>query len=214
MVTTYIILPFVVAKRGGKLVPCPPQKAKDATRAIAAAERMAGQYAGLVVLEESSDPEQDIYAEPRLLRSIGNVPTEMIEAPRGLTSPRPSSLDLQHQDRSERRVHIAAISISSPAPLPLLARAVRAGFPSPADDFVEEEIDLKRLLVTNRAATFLVGSPATAWSARAFSTATSPSSTARVSTPAWSINDGRLSDLRRQRLHGPAHCRARRRTRS
>ncbi len=53
-------------------------------------------------------------------------------------------------------MHIAAISFSMPAPLPLLARAVRAGFPSPADDFVEEEIDLQRLLVTNRAATFLV----------------------------------------------------------
>ena len=80
LVTTYIILPFVVAKRGGKLVPCPPQKAKDATRAIAAAERMAGQYAGIVVLEECSDPEQDIYAEPRLLRSIGTVPAEMVES--------------------------------------------------------------------------------------------------------------------------------------
>ena len=36
--------------------------------------------AGLVVLEESSDPERDIYAEPRLLHFIGNVPAEMIEA--------------------------------------------------------------------------------------------------------------------------------------
>ena len=80
MVTTYIILPFVIGKRGGKLVPGTPQKAKDAVRAVAAAERMAGQYAGLVVLEESSDPEQDIYAEPRLLRAIGSVPDEMIEA--------------------------------------------------------------------------------------------------------------------------------------
>ena len=80
MVTNYIILPFVVAKRGGRLVPGIPQKAKDATRAIAAAERMAGRYAGLVVLEESSDPERDIYAEPRLLRAIGNVPAEMIES--------------------------------------------------------------------------------------------------------------------------------------
>ena len=53
-------------------------------------------------------------------------------------------------------MQIAAISFSMPAPLPLLARAVRAGFPSPADDFIEEEIDLQRLLVTNRAATFLV----------------------------------------------------------
>ena len=53
-------------------------------------------------------------------------------------------------------MHIAAISFSSPVPLPLLGRAVRAGFPSPSDDFIEEEIDLQRLLVTNRAATFLV----------------------------------------------------------
>ena len=53
-------------------------------------------------------------------------------------------------------MHIAAISFSSPTPLPLLAQAVRAGFPSPADDFIEEEIDLQRLLITNRPATFLV----------------------------------------------------------
>ncbi len=80
MAINYLILPFVVAKRGGKLVPGTPQKAKDAVRALAAAERMTGQYAGLVVLEEQSDPEQDIYAEPRLLRAIGQVPSEMIEA--------------------------------------------------------------------------------------------------------------------------------------
>ncbi len=80
MATNFIILPFVVAKRGGKLVPCPAQKAKDASRAIAAAERMAGQYAGIVVLEEYSDPEQDIYAEPKLLRAIGRFPEEMIES--------------------------------------------------------------------------------------------------------------------------------------
>ena len=79
MATSYIILPFVVAKRGGKLVPSTPQKAKDAAKALAAAERMTGQYAGLVVLEEQSDPEQDIYAEPKLLRAIGQVPPEMIE---------------------------------------------------------------------------------------------------------------------------------------
>ena len=37
-ITTYIILPFAIAKRGGKLVPGTPQKAK----AVFAAERMAG----------------------------------------------------------------------------------------------------------------------------------------------------------------------------
>ena len=77
---TYIILPFVVAKRGGKLVPGTPQRAKDKGKAVAAAERMAGQYAGIVVLEEQADPEQDIFAEPRLVRAIGRVPEEMIES--------------------------------------------------------------------------------------------------------------------------------------
>ncbi len=48
------------------------------------------------------------------------------------------------------------IIIGRPMPIPLLARPVRAGFPSPADDFIEEEIDLQRLLITNRPATFLV----------------------------------------------------------
>ena len=56
----------------------------------------------------------------------------------------------------EEAVLIAAIAYGRPMPLPLLARPVRAGFPSPADDFAEEEIDLQRLLVANRAATFLV----------------------------------------------------------
>ncbi len=79
-VVAYIILPFVVAKRGGKLVPGTPQRAKDQAKAVAAAERMAGQYAGVVVLEEQSDPEQDIFAEPRLVRVIGRVPDEMIES--------------------------------------------------------------------------------------------------------------------------------------
>ena len=40
--------------------------------------------------------------------------------------------------------------------VPLLFYAVSAGFPSPADDFIEDEIDLSRLLISNRPATFLV----------------------------------------------------------
>ena len=48
------------------------------------------------------------------------------------------------------------VAIGLPMPLPILAKAVRAGFPSPADDFIEEEIDLQRLLISNRPGTFLV----------------------------------------------------------
>ena len=80
MAITYIILPFVVAKRGNKLVPGTPQKLKEEAKAIRAAERMSGQYVGIAVLEERSDPEQDIYAEPRLVRVFGRVPDEMVDA--------------------------------------------------------------------------------------------------------------------------------------
>ena len=50
------------------------------------------------------------------------------------------------------------IAILAPSPffIPLMLRAVSAGFPSPADDHVENEIDLQTLLVRNRPATFLV----------------------------------------------------------
>lgn len=39
---------------------------------------------------------------------------------------------------------------------PLLAKAVPAGFPSPADDYAEERIDLNDHLVTHKEATFFV----------------------------------------------------------
>lgn len=48
------------------------------------------------------------------------------------------------------------IVVGLPIPLSVLRTPVQAGFPSPADDFVEEEIDLQRLLIANRPATFLV----------------------------------------------------------
>lgn len=41
-------------------------------------------------------------------------------------------------------------------PVPLLGRAVAAGFPSPADDYLDGEIDLSRHLIERPAATFLM----------------------------------------------------------
>ena len=41
-------------------------------------------------------------------------------------------------------------------PLPLLGRLIPAGFPSPADDYLEGEIDLNRLLVERPAACYLM----------------------------------------------------------
>ena len=53
-------------------------------------------------------------------------------------------------------MQVSGVTIGFPMPISLLAKPVRAGFPSPADDFVEEEIDLQRRLIVNRPATFLV----------------------------------------------------------
>ncbi|WP_419788373.1 LexA family protein [Pseudodesulfovibrio sp.] len=50
----------------------------------------------------------------------------------------------------------AAIAPSPSADVPLYLDAVSAGFPSPADDYVETALDLNRYLVTNPAATFMV----------------------------------------------------------
>lgn len=53
-------------------------------------------------------------------------------------------------------MQVSGIVVGFPTPIPMLAKGVAAGFPSPADDFIEDEIDLQRLLITNRPATFLV----------------------------------------------------------
>lgn len=42
------------------------------------------------------------------------------------------------------------------SPLPLFGYAVPAGFPSPADDYIEDRLDLNQLLVQNKSATFFL----------------------------------------------------------
>ena len=46
--------------------------------------------------------------------------------------------------------------LPSTMPLPLFSGKVSAGFPSPADDYVEKSLDLNELLVQKPAATFFV----------------------------------------------------------
>ena len=54
------------------------------------------------------------------------------------------------------RMQVLGVRVGLPTAIPLLTKAVMAGFPTPADDFIEDEIDLPRLLVTNLLVTFLV----------------------------------------------------------
>ena len=52
--------------------------------------------------------------------------------------------------------HISSVKKGSKLELPLYSSPVSAGFPSPADDFLEGAIDLNQQLITNPASTFLV----------------------------------------------------------
>lgn len=47
------------------------------------------------------------------------------------------------------------MSVKTEILIPLMGVAVCAGFPSPADDYVEEALDPARLIVTNPASTFM-----------------------------------------------------------
>jgi DNA polymerase V len=53
-------------------------------------------------------------------------------------------------------LHVFALTASERLSLPFFLSRVPAGFPSPAEDYVEGRIDLNRLLVTKPAATFMV----------------------------------------------------------
>ena len=73
---------------------------------------------------------------------VMRIPQSRIEAVKAfLSAPR----DLLRPADSPRRV-----------PIPLFGHTIRAGFPSPADDYVEDVIDLNDHLVRHPAATFMV----------------------------------------------------------
>ncbi|WP_324132409.1 LexA family protein [Bosea sp. (in: a-proteobacteria)] len=46
--------------------------------------------------------------------------------------------------------------LGPPIFLPVYLTAVRAGFPSPADDYLDQPIDLSRALIQNAPATFIM----------------------------------------------------------
>ena len=48
-----------------------------------------------------------------------------------------------------------ALSTLTRISVPMVGRSVHAGFPSPADDFIEEMIDLNQVLIQNPISTFL-----------------------------------------------------------
>ncbi len=59
-------------------------------------------------------------------------------------------------DQNDKVRQIYYLIKSNPLRIPLYISRIRAGFPSPADDFIEEQIDLNRHLIKKPAATFMV----------------------------------------------------------
>lgn len=68
-----------------------------------------------------------------------------------------SLLEARRQQRAAPELPEGALrpaQAPTPASVPLYASRIPAGFPSPADDYVEEELDFNKLLVKNPPATF------------------------------------------------------------
>lgn len=53
-------------------------------------------------------------------------------------------------------IEIFKAEASSPLPLPIYLANVQAGFPSPAEDYLDKTLDLNELLIAHPAATFFV----------------------------------------------------------
>jgi DNA polymerase V len=59
-------------------------------------------------------------------------------------------------DSELRVVEISQAKLNNERPLPAFLSPVQAGFPSPADDYIENHLDLNGLVVQRPAATFFV----------------------------------------------------------
>ena len=53
-----------------------------------------------------------------------------------------------------RKITIFKADTTTPLPLPFAEQGIKAGFPSPAQDYVEQSIDLNKVLIKHPASTF------------------------------------------------------------
>ena len=82
---------------------------------------------------------------------VMRVPMSKVAAIQSWLQPHPSDtkVDAQH-------IQLQAIQIRSELALPAPLESVAAGFPSPAQDYVEDAIDLNQYLVQNPLSTFIL----------------------------------------------------------
>ncbi len=83
-------------------------------------------------------------------------PTKPIRVPESQV---PVVLDYLASYRQKREVPSSALPIVSDAPrhtIPVMSHRVPAGFPSPADDYVQDRVDLNEHLILHRDASFIL----------------------------------------------------------
>jgi DNA polymerase V len=92
--------------------------------------------------------------------SVYGESTQAIRVPESLIPTVKALLDVRKTQFEQLASNSAAILFPAKTPsvckLPLFGGKVAAGFPSPADDYVEKNLDLNELLVQKPAATFFV----------------------------------------------------------
>lgn len=97
-------------------------------------------------------------------KSTGQEPTQVIRVPVGTVTEIRAYLESRRQQSGQPKLQAALsqheVLIPSPiatnCKLPLFTSKVAAGFPSPADDYVDKWLDLNDLLVPEKESTFFV----------------------------------------------------------
>ncbi len=62
----------------------------------------------------------------------------------------------QKTETSLKIVDICRPALENPIPVPAFTSSVQAGFPSPAEDYIEKQLDINELVIQHPAATFFV----------------------------------------------------------
>ena len=91
--------------------------------------------------------------------SVYGETTQAIRVPESMIPELKNLLQQRQQQSQQTRVSFETFQPDRDAPktaLPLFSGKVAAGFPSPADDYIEKTLDLNELLVQRPAATFFV----------------------------------------------------------
>jgi len=92
--------------------------------------------------------------------SVYGETTKAIRVPESMIPSVKSMLNQHKQLFTDLIANSSSLSLPAPTPshidIPLFSGKVAAGFPSPADDYIEKTLDLNELLIQKPAATFFV----------------------------------------------------------